>query len=103
MVFKYVNIRMSWLVTPHLLREKMTSASDFFVGTCGFALMYVFTYSMCVPITVGHIRIYFNSVFECVCVPTVFMFTSALLAVDYTPEGPAAVQPLQMCLASLSD
>lgn len=30
-------------------------------------------------------------------------FTSALLAVDYAPEGPAAVQPLQMRLASLSD
>lgn len=31
------------------------------------------------------------SVCVSVCVPTVSRVTSALLAVDYTPEGPAAV------------
>lgn len=36
----------------------------------------------------------------CVCAS---IFTSALLAVDHTPKGPAAVQSLQMGFASLSD
>lgn len=35
---------------------------------------------------------------DCVC-----LFTSALLAVNYTTEGPAAVQPLQVSLSSLSN
>lgn len=43
------------------------------------------------------------SVSVCVRVPAVSMFTSALLAVDNTPESPAAVQPLQMRLSSLSN
>lgn len=40
----------------------------------------------------------------CVCVCVLpEQFTSALLAVDYAPQGPAAVQPLQMGFASLSN